>query len=170
MSSTTRGNVALLAFVALALTAGCASQPARLATAQNTANPDVHFVNWLKDYVPAQNPGVKIDDHGHWFQAKIPSSSLTVSWAELSESRIALKKVESVREGKSLFIAKGTKDNWANVPGAVYFDNSGYYVSGYVAATMGDWEVGKITVVQFDGDSRKFAEDMAKAWTRAQKQ
>ena len=33
---------------------------------------------------------------------------------------------------------------------------------------MGDWEVGKITVVQYDGDSKKFSEDMAKAWGKAQ--
>jgi hypothetical protein len=168
MSSTTRGIFALLAFVALALAAGCASQPARPVTAKNAAKADVHFVNWLKDYIPAQNPGVKIDDHGHWFQAKIPSSTLVVSWAELSEASIALKKVEGVKEGKSLFIAKGSRDNWANAPGAVFYDKSGYYVSGYVAATMGDWEVGKITVVQYDGDSKKFSEDMAKAWGKAQ--
>jgi hypothetical protein len=168
MSSTSRGLAVLLVIVVIVT--GCASQPLREGPLTDVKKADMRFVNWLKDYIPAQNPGVKIDDHGHWFQAKIPSSSLTVSWAELSEARISLKKVEGVKEGKSLFIAKGTKDNWANVPGAVYFDNSGYYVSGYVAATMGDWEVGKMTVVQFDGDSRKFAEEMAKAWTRAQKQ
>jgi hypothetical protein len=85
-----------------------------------------------------------------------------VSWALLSETSITLNKVEGVRDGKSLFIDKTSKETWADVTGVKYYEGVGYYVSGY-ASSMGSWDVGKLTVVQFDGDSKDFVEKMAQA-------
>lgn len=132
-----------------------------------SAKANLRFVNWLKGYIPTQYPSVQVDDHGDWFQAKLPNSDLIVSWAELSETSIALEKVEGLREGKSLFVAKGTEENWADVGSVVRYADAGYYIPAYNSATMGNWEVGKLTVVQFDGDSKAFSEKMAKAWLSA---
>ncbi len=126
------------------------------------------FVTWLKSYIPAEYPDLKVDDYDHWFQAKFPDSDQIVSWAELPEESIALNKVEGLYEGKSLFINKELKDDWADVSEVEYYEGSGYHILAYSSETMGDWDVGKLTVVQFDGDSKMFAKEMAKAWEKAQ--
>ncbi len=130
------------------------------------AKTNPRFVNWLKGYIPTQYPGVQVDDHGDWFQAKLADSDLIVSWAELSEPSIALERVEGLREGKALFVAKGTKESWADVASVVHYEGAGYYIGAYDSDTMGDWEVGKLTVVQFDGDGKMFAERMANTWVK----
>jgi hypothetical protein len=131
---------------------------------------NLHFVNWLKGYIPAQYPGVEVvaHDNGQWFQAKLPDADLVISWAELSETSISLKHVEGLYEEKSLFVAKSTKGSWANLTSVEYYKNAGYYISGYAPDTMGNWDVGKLTVVQFDGDAKMFAETMAKTWAKTQ--
>ena len=62
------------------------------------------FKQWLYEHIPAQYPGVQVvaHDNGEWFQARISELDLVVSWAELTETSIALKKVEGLREGKSI--------------------------------------------------------------------
>ncbi|MBN1482892.1 hypothetical protein JXA70_21655 [candidate division KSB1 bacterium] len=125
----------------------------------------VEFVKWLGDYIPENYPGVQTVPHeeGRWFQASITDVDLVVSWAKLLEESLPLKNVHGLSEGKSLFI-DNPKDEWADVESVTRMGDAGYYVSGYNSATMGDWDVGQLTVVQYDGDSKKFTEEMARAW------
>ena len=67
---------------------------------------NVPFAEWLRDFIPAVHAGTKIDDHGHWFQARVADPSLVISWSEIPEDEIELGKVHGLRPGKSLFIAK----------------------------------------------------------------
>ena len=127
---------------------------------------DQRFVNWLKDYIPAEYPGAKIDDHGGWVQAHIPD--LVVSWAEWNEEGITLAGVHALDQGKALFIEKKNKENWLESSSVKYFKGGGYHISGYDSSTMASWNVKNCTVVQFDGDSKEFTEKMAKAWIKAQ--
>jgi hypothetical protein len=138
----------------------------------------VKFVDWLKTYIPSTYPDVKVDDNGEWFQAKVPESKstnvLVVSWAELTGEEhvgFTLKNMENsgLKEGKSIFIAKGSKEKWADSPSVVFYPDAGYYIPAYAAATMADWQVEHFTVVQYDGDCKEFSDGMAKAWVKAQK-
>ncbi|WP_231744251.1 nucleoside hydrolase-like domain-containing protein [Stieleria neptunia] len=123
------------------------------------AKPDRDFNTWLKEYIPANYAEAKIDDHGGWTQAHVPN--LVASWALWNESGITLKEVHDVEEGESLFISKNKNEDWPESDQVKYFDGAGYYVTGYSAATMADWDVEGSTVVQFDGDSKAFAEKAA---------
>ncbi len=126
------------------------------------------LVNWLKYYIPAQHPGATIQDHGGWVQAKLPGG-LVASWAQWNEAGITLKGVEAhaLKDGKSIFISKDKKENWADLPSVAHFPGAGYYIGGYASASMSGWNVEKSTIVQFSGNSRKFAEEMANAWIEA---
>ena len=121
------------------------------------------LVTWLKDYIPAKYPAVEFIDHGDWFQSRITDLDLVVSWAELPQPSLALKEVQGLDEGEGMFINKVAKDRWADLPGVEFHEGAGFYIRGYNSATMGDWEVGKLTVAQLRGDSKKFVEEMAKA-------
>lgn len=121
---------------------------------------------WLRDYIPAQYPGTIIDDHEHWWQAQV-SADLVVSWSALHATHAPLGHVEGVYVGKSLFIDQLDEKTWAGVAGAEFHENAGYYVTGYAPASMGDWAVADLTVVQFDGDSQAFVTDMTRSWRNA---
>jgi hypothetical protein len=132
------------------------------------------FVEWLKTYVPAAYPGVKVVEHGggEWYQAKVTdsnSNSVTASWAVMPKKAATLGKVEGVKPGKPLFIAVGKQEKWTGVEGATYTENAGYYVAGYNASTMGAWVVENEVVMQFNGNAKEFAEKMAKAWAKENK-
>jgi hypothetical protein len=152
--------------VLLALMSALAVQAAEPA---KEAPKEVKFVTWLKDYIPATYTGAKISDHGDWFGANIPDLKLSVSWAELRKQKEAVGQIHGLKEGKAFFIVTSKKQDWTSTPGVTYFEGAGYYVTGYVGATMGSWDATKMTAVQFDGDGKKFAEDMAKAWAKAKK-
>jgi hypothetical protein len=126
------------------------------------------LVNWLKYYIPAQHPGATIQDHGGWVQAKLPGG-LVASWAQWNEAGITLKGVEAhaLKDGRSIFISKDKKENWAEGPSAIRFDGAGYYITSYSSSAMSGWGVERSTVIQFDGDAKKFVEQLAKAWTAA---
>jgi hypothetical protein len=165
MASLIRRMVPALALVAVS--AACVVQAADTASAPATPK----FDTWLKDYIPAQFAGVKVADHHDWFQARIPSlNNLSISWSELTKDNITLGQVHGLKDGKSLFIANSAKEKWTDVASVVYYEGAGYFIPAYVNATMSDWKVSKCTVVQYDNaDAKKFSEDMAKAWAKAQK-
>lgn len=124
------------------------------------------FDTWLKSYIPTRYPKAKMEDHGGWAAARIPN--LVASWAEW-EAGIKLKQVHDIEEGESIFISKSKKETWPESVSVVYYNGAGYYIAGYDSKTMADWNVGRCTVIQFDGDSRKFAEDAAKAFVAARR-
>lgn len=122
------------------------------------------FDAWLRGYIPKRYPDAEFDDHGGWAQARFPN--LKASWAEW-EPGILLKQVHDIEEGESIFVSKSQKDDWPESDSVIYVDGAGYYIAGYDSATMSEWNVGQCTVVQFDGDSRTFSEDVARAFTDA---
>jgi hypothetical protein len=124
---------------------------------------DASFEIWLKDYIPTAYAGVTVKDfgNGEWYQAKL--EAITVSWAKIRKMD-SLGRVEALKDGKPLFIAVPTKEKWAEVEGVVFYEGVGYYVTGYVGASMGEWNVKDRVVVQFNGDPKKFVEDMVKAY------
>jgi hypothetical protein len=166
MFSIVRKVVAPLALVAAV--AAFSTQAANAEPAKDAAK-EVKFVTWLKDYIPATFSGAKVADHHDWFGANLSDLKLVVSWAQLHKEKESVGQVHGLKEGKAFFIATDKKENWASTAGVTYFEGAGYYVAGYVGATMGSWDVTKATIVQFDGDAKKFAEDMAKAWAKAKK-
>ncbi len=123
------------------------------------------FKQWLYKYIPEQYPNAKMTDHGGWFQAHI-TESLVVNWAQWNEKDVTLKYMEAhaLSDGKPIFIEKSTKTDWINHSAVTYFDDAGYYISGYDSATMGNWGVEKCNVIQFDGDGSEFIKKMTKAW------
>lgn len=129
---------------------------------QANAQTNQKFVTWLKDYIPAQYSDATLTDHGGWFQAHV--GDLVVSWAEWKEEGITLQNVEGLREGKSLFINTSSKEVWSENDAVTYFEGTGYYISDYSSSSMSNWKVGTLTIVQFDGESNTFVEDMSKAW------
>jgi hypothetical protein len=161
MSSLVRGIFTVL--VVGAIVSACAAQ----ATTKDAPKTTTSYATWLKDYIPTAYAGVKVDDHHDWFQAKIADMSLTISWAEIKKEA-NLGKVEGLKDGKPLFVSNATKDeSWTKVDGVTFYEGAGYYISGYKGATMGSFEVKGMTVVQFNGDPKKFVEEMAKARAKA---
>lgn len=136
-------------------------QPTQAAVKKN-----LPFRQWLYEYIPVQYPDAKMTDHGGWLQAHI-GEELVVSWALWNEKDITLKEVHAMVEGKSFFIDKGIRTNWADSAAVTYIEGTGYYCSGYDSTTMSDWDVEKCTVVQFNGDAKLFVEKMGKAWVEA---
>jgi len=123
------------------------------------------FRDWLFSYIPKEYPQAKMTDHKHWFQAHI-GEDLVVNWALFDQKDVTLKYIEdhSLTEGETIFIEKSEKLNWDELPNVVYFENAGYFVSGYDSKIMGDWNVQDCNVIQFDGNAKSFTETMAKAW------
>ncbi len=124
---------------------------------------------WLKNYIPSKYSGVEIADHGHWYQAVIPEEAVTVSWAFLTDASLALKNVHGLYENKSLFISEKEKVAWSTEPSLAYMEDAGYYIAKYDSSKMGDFEVAKHTVIQFDGDGTKFTKAMAQEWAKQSK-
>lgn len=120
---------------------------------------------WLKDYIPEAYPAATVEDHGAWAQAHVPGG-LVVSWSQWNESGVTLKQIEAhaLKEGKSIFVSKDTKEDWQAGPSVAYFKGAGYYIDSYSSASMSGWNVESSTVIQFDGDAKDFAAAMAKAW------
>ncbi|HKK82168.1 MAG TPA: DUF1593 domain-containing protein [Prolixibacteraceae bacterium] len=132
-----------------------------------TSENDQKFANWLKTYIPSQYSGVKIIDHHEWFQAEIPEQDLTVSWGKAPQESIELQKVEGLSEKKSIFIAKAS-DKWSSK--LKYSKNVGYYIPKYKSSKIGDLDVGKLSIVQFDGKPKKFVAEMVKAYQKCDHQ
>ena len=125
---------------------------------------ELTFHKWLKEYVKISYPALKIDFHGGWYQSHFTQPDLTVTWGTMSAYQMALKDLHGVREDKSIFIEKSTNEGWEKLPAIEYNKGVGYYISKYESASMGDFEVGNTCVIQFDGDSKEFTEEMVKAW------
>ncbi len=124
-----------------------------------------YFTNWLKEYIPNVYPGVEIIDNVDWYQAVIPELDLTISWAFLPQEKLTLKEVNGHYQGKSLFISEPKDNNWTKIPNIEYTEGAGYYLPGYDSLSMGNFEVAKLSVLQFrGGDASKFVEKMNKAW------
>lgn len=123
------------------------------------------FTTWLKEYIPQQYPNVEVIDNKDWYQAIIPELDLTISWAFLPQEKLTLKEVHGHYEGKSMFISEPKDEDWTNVSDIEYTKDAGYYIPSYNSSTMGDFEVAKLSVVQFRGsDASNFVEKMSKAW------
>jgi len=127
-----------------------------------TVKPEFAF--WLKEYIPAQYPGVDVIDNKDWYQAVIPDIDLVVSWAYLPQDKLVLKDVVGVREEKSIFISEQNKDSWNGIANITYTKDAGYYISSYNSSSMGDFDVAKVSVIQFDGNSKAFVDQMTYAW------
>ncbi len=139
-------------------------------TDKDTAKTDLPFRQWLFEYIPSQYPGAKMTDHGGWLQAHI-GEDLVVNWTQWNEKDVTLKYIEGhgLKQGKTIFIEKGGKKDWADHNAVTYFEGSGYYISGYDSVTMGSWDVETCNVIQFDGDAKVFTEKMSNAWIETQK-
>ncbi|TWT35242.1 hypothetical protein KOR34_01300 [Posidoniimonas corsicana] len=121
------------------------------------------FNTWLKSYIPTKYADAKIDDHGGWTQAHL--SNLIASWAPWNESGMTLKGVHDIEEGEALFVSKAKNSDWPESNSVTYWEGAGYYISSYQAESMADWNVEGSTVVQFDGDPKQFASEVAKAFS-----
>ncbi|WP_416865744.1 MAG: hypothetical protein ACMVP2_25925 [Imperialibacter sp.] len=129
------------------------------------------FMYWVKDYVNATHPGLTFSYNGAWYQSTIPKDELTVTWGTMAKSQMPLKELHGLRKGKSIFIAKETKEDWDALPAIEFTPGVGYYVSDYDESTMGEFAVGSLTVIQFNGvDASKFVEDMNRAWLSSSKE
>lgn len=131
---------------------------------ENPDKSELEFMYWLKEYVNAAFPTLKVDYHGAWYQSVIPQHDLTVTWGTMSKSPMALKELHGLREAKSIFIEKETAVGWETLPFVHYTKGAGYYISKYTPSSMGDFEVSKGCVVQFDGNASEFVKTMTKAW------
>lgn len=132
---------------------------------------DTPFRQWLFEYIPGQYSNAQMTDHHHWLQAHI-GEDLVVNWTEWNDANSTLGAMEahSLKPGKTMFIEqKGQKKDWADHPAVTYYENAGYYISGYDPATMSSWDGKGLTVIQFDGDAKAFTEKMAKAWAEKPK-
>lgn len=126
------------------------------------------FASWLRTYIPVAHAGTKIDDHAHWWQARVGEPVLQISWADIPEKTLGV--VDGLYPNKPLFIAKSEKSDWTDVENVTFIDDVGYYVSGYDADTMGKWIVQGITVVQFTGEesaAKMFSETASSVWKNA---
>lgn len=133
--------------------------------------PALPYVDWLVKYIPEAYPEIKVVKHLEaggaivWYQAiwnANADNEFVASWSEIHGPTHSLGAVEGKYEGKALFIATETDKGWAD-PAIEFTEGVGYYITGYKSATMSNWEVGGITVVQFDGESRDFVEKMIAA-------
>lgn len=134
---------------------------------ENPNKCELEFMYWLKEYVNVAYPELKVDYHGAWYQSVIPQFDLTVTWGTMSKSPMALNELHGVREGKSIFIESETPEARETHPNVEYTEGAGYYISKYAGVNMGDFEIGKRCVVQFDGDAGEFAKAMIKNWKLA---
>lgn len=135
---------------------------------ENPDKSELEFMHWLKDYMNVTFPALKVAYHGAWYQSVIPLLDLTVTWGTMSKAKMTLKELHGVRENKSIFIEKNTNDGWERFPTIDYTEGAGYYISKYTSSSMGDMDIGKCCVVQFDGgDADIFSVTMTKAWTKA---
>ncbi|QEG21606.1 DUF1593 domain-containing protein [Mariniblastus fucicola] len=123
------------------------------------------FAGWLYHYLPAKFPNARMTDHGKWKQAHITDGDVA-SWEEWTVEGVTLKYIEdhSLAQGKSFFIEKATKTPWADHAAVTYYPGVGYYCTGYDSATMSDWNVEGLTLIQFDGDSKEIVEAIVKGW------
>jgi hypothetical protein len=137
-----------------------------LAYEKNETKSEQEFVNWLKKYVKATYPSHKVDFHGAWYQSVIPHQGLTVTWGTMDKPKMALKDLHGVREDKTFFIDNTQKTDWLKQPSVVFLKGTGYFLTKYNAAAMGDFEVGDQCVIQFNGDATKFVKQMAKDWKK----
>ncbi|WP_083139943.1 DUF1593 domain-containing protein [Polaribacter reichenbachii] len=132
---------------------------------QKARKTTISFAIWLKDYLSQEYPKVEIIDNKDWYQAVIPEHDITVSWAYLPHEKLTLKEVHGHYEGKSIFISEPKNENWTNVSNIEHTKGAGYYIHSYNSSTMGDFEVAKLSVLQFRGtDTSGFVEKMIKAW------
>ncbi|RAI89919.1 hypothetical protein [Algoriphagus yeomjeoni] len=127
--------------------------------------PNLPFRQWLYEYIPTQYASAKMIDHKYWLQGHI-GGGLVASWALFDQENVTLKDIEdhNLTEGKTIFIEKRGKNEWAKNPEVTYYDNAGYLISGYNSATMSSWNVQDCNIIQFDGEPGKFTAQMAKAW------
>ncbi|GLR19968.1 DUF1593 domain-containing protein [Portibacter lacus] len=124
------------------------------------AEDDTEFSLWLKDHIPNKYPGSSVIHHNDWLQVKIPEEDLTVSWGLVPQTQFNLKDLEGLHENKSIFIAKTSQENWDNLSEVTYYPGVGYYISAYSPGTMGSFDVGQVTVIQYDGKPDNFTNKM----------
>ncbi|MBM1104545.1 hypothetical protein JQC67_00200 [Aurantibacter crassamenti] len=132
-------------------------------TKNPTKNED-EYMYWLKEYIHTEYPNLTVDYHGAWYQSVIPTLELTVTWGTMDKSKMPIKDLHGVREDKSFFIEKATDEGWQSDANIHHTAGVGYYISKYDAASMGNFEVGDICVIQFNGDAKAFVDSMTKAW------
>lgn len=133
--------------------------------ANNRPETETRFTDWLKVYIPEQYPGSNYNPHNGWYQVYLPEFDLTVSWGLVPLKEAPLKEVEGLFENKSIFIAKEARKDWAKSSKVEYYPGVGFYLTEYNTASMGNFNVGHVTVVQFDGKPKKFVKQMAKAYS-----
>ncbi|WP_341227606.1 hypothetical protein [uncultured Arcticibacterium sp.] len=133
---------------------------------QNPDKSELEFVYWLKAHVKELYPDQEIGYHGAWYQSVIPQHDLTVTWGTMDKPQMPIKDLHGVREDKTFFIEKTDNVDWDKHPSVDYVDETGYYLKKYIASSMGDFEVGNLCVVHFNGDAEKFVKEMAQAWRK----
>ncbi|MFA9391990.1 MAG: endo-1,4-beta-xylanase [Prolixibacteraceae bacterium] len=131
--------------------------------ANNQPETETPFTDWLKEFIPEQYPGSNYNPHNGWYQVYLPEFDLTVSWGLVPLKEAPLKEVEGLFENKSIFIAKEAGEDWTKSSKVDYYPGVGYFVSDYNSATMGNFNVGQVTVIQFDGKPKKFVKQMVNA-------
>ena len=161
--------ITILMLLSLVVSISSIASPLKPET--SLASMNLSFRQWLFEYIPTQYPNAKMTDHHHWLQSHI-TEDLVVNWTEWTDEDSTLKAMEghSLTQGKALFIEqKGQKKDWADHPAVTYYEGAGYYISGYDPATMGSWDSKGLSVIQFDGDAKEFAQTIAKAWAETSK-
>ncbi|SNR54867.1 hypothetical protein SAMN04488009_2320 [Maribacter sedimenticola] len=124
------------------------------------------FAYWLKKYIPENYKNATFDHHNDWFQVNLPEHKLTISWGKVTSTQSELREVEGLTENESLFIGRQKEENWTDLPGIEYYPEMGYYITQYKEATMGSFKVRPLTVLQFDGDSKNFIDELVNAFSR----
>lgn len=137
---------------------------------KNPAKSELEFTYWLKDYVNEIYPSLKVDYNGAWYQSNIPQLDLSVAWGTMAGVQMDLKALHGLRKDKSIFIGNQAKEDWDAIPSISFNPEAGYYVDKYDEATMGDFQVGRQTVLQYNGEGfKKFTDSMVEAWKAAPK-
>ena len=141
--------------------------PYGIHSAQAATETTLSFRQWLFEYIPVRYPDARMTDHGAWLQAHI-TEELVASWTQWNEKDVTLKYLEGhgLTDGKAIFIEKAAKTDWISHSAVTYIEGAGYYCAGYDSAAMSNWDVETCNIVQFDGDAKKLALEIAKAWAK----
>ena len=140
-----------------------------------TSNPQSpRYPEWVKEYT-RNLPNAQFEDHGTWWQARIPQGGddvLVISGAEWGGPH-QLGSIDGMVDYKQALISMRDFKDWVNTSEVAHYEGLGTYVTYYSNTTMSGWNVDDATILQFDGypeDVKSYINGLSDAWLEVRRQ